>query len=165
MIKKCQLLLMLLGFTFLNVTHAQTGKESLSSFIQQKIDSIYQKEKLPGIFVGILNNGDISYYNAGFAIPEKQIPFDSATVFEIGSITKTYTAYVLMAVLMENKISESDLIIKYLPDSVQQNKNLSSISFLSLMNHTSGLPRLPDNMKLVNKKPYDDYSAENCLLF
>lgn len=161
MIKKCHFILTILGFTCFSCSNAQPGKETLASFIQQKTDSLYKKESLPGIFVGILNNGEKTYYNAGFAVPEKQMPFDSATIFEIGSITKTFTAYVLMAVLMENNISETDFIVKYLPDSVQKNKKLDSISFSSLMNHTSGLPRLPENMKLVNKNPYDDYSSDN----
>jgi CubicO group peptidase (beta-lactamase class C family) len=145
---------------------AQTSKETLSDFIQLYADSIYKKERLPGIFIGVLNNGKRLYYNAGFANPEKQMPYDSATMFEIGSITKTFTAYVLTAVLMENKIAETDLILKYLPDSVQQNKNINAISFLSLMNHTSGLPRLPDNMNPINQmQPYEDYTSADLFTY
>jgi CubicO group peptidase (beta-lactamase class C family) len=157
--KKHRLIFCLLSFSFLNNAVAQKDKENLYSFIRQNTDSVYNKESPPGIFVGILNNGERQFFNAGFADPDKQMRFDSATLFEIGSITKTFTAYVLTAVLMENKISDTDLIIKYLPDSVQQNKNLQRISFLSLMNHTSGLPRLPDNMKMDNsRQPYENYS-------
>ncbi len=166
MIKKFRLILPLSVLTFFSQCVAQTEKKSLAAFIQHSADSICKKENLPGIFVGILNNGSRSFFTAGFANPDKQMPFDSATLFEIGSITKTFTAYILTAVLLENKISETDLIIKYLPDSVQQNKNLSSISFLSLMNHTSGLPRLPDNMKPANKmQPYEDYSLDNLFTY
>ncbi|MBK6634924.1 MAG: serine hydrolase [Chitinophagaceae bacterium] len=61
---------------------------------------------------------------------------------------------------MENNISETDPVINYLPDSVRQNQHLNSISFLSLMNHTSGLPRLPDNLKMLNiRQPYETYGA------
>ncbi|MEO7308007.1 MAG: serine hydrolase domain-containing protein [Ferruginibacter sp.] len=163
---KLQVILSLLCFTCCNHSFVQTGKETPGSFIRQQVDSIYNKEGLPGIFVGILNNGEKQFFNAGFADPGKQMPFDSATLFEIGSITKTFTAYVLTAVLMDNKISDMDPIIKYLPDSVQQNKNLSSISFLSLMNHTSGLPRLPDNMKMVNsRQPYENYTEADLFTY
>jgi CubicO group peptidase (beta-lactamase class C family) len=156
-----KLVFLICSISFVNSAIAQKTKENLSNFIQQTTDSIYKKESLPGIFVGILNNGDRQFFNAGFADPEKKMPFDAATMFEIGSITKTFTAYVLTAVLMENKIAETDVIVKYLPDSVKQNKNLSGISFLNLMNHTSGLPRLPDNMKPVNAmQPYQDYSSK-----
>jgi CubicO group peptidase (beta-lactamase class C family) len=142
------------------VVKAQTANQNLSQFLQNATDSIYKKESLPGVFVGILNNGERNFFNAGFADSEKQLPFDSATLFEIGSITKTFTAYILTAVLMENEIAETDSIVKYLPDSVRQNKNLNNISFLNLMNHTSGLPRLPGNMNPVNsRQPYENYSS------
>ena len=156
--KKKWLTLVLIFFSF-GHGFAQGNKE-LKTFIQHNVDSIYDKETPPGIVVGILNNGQRDYFTAGFADPDKQMPFDSATIFEIGSITKTFTAYVLTAVLVENKIADTGSIIKYLPDSVQQNKQLEGISFLSLMNHTSGLPRLPGNMKMDNaRQPYALYSS------
>lgn len=140
---------------------AEQRQEGLSSFINKKADSLYKTEKLPGIFIGVLNNGERSYFNFGFADPDKKIPFDSSTLFEIGSITKTFTAYVLESVLSEQNISDSSSITTYLPDSVKINKALEKISFLSLLNHTSGLPRLPENMDLYSNamSPYDDYTA------
>ncbi|MBL7702265.1 MAG: beta-lactamase family protein [Ferruginibacter sp.] len=162
MLKKISFILPLSLVCFLGCCIAQTEIKSLSVFVQDNADSICKKEKLPGIFICVLNNDERSYYNAGFANPDKQMPFDSATFFEIGSITKTFTAYVLTAVLMENKIAETAKVINYLPDSVKQNINLGNISFLSLMNHTSGLPRLPDNMKPSNEmQPYESYSLDN----
>jgi CubicO group peptidase (beta-lactamase class C family) len=143
--------------------HAQQDKsnDKLSAFIKQKADSLYKNEKVPGIFIGVLNKGERQYYNYGFANPDLKMPFDSTTIFEIGSLTKTFTAYVLESVLKEKGINDSSTIIKYLPDSVQRNKALEKISFLSLLNHTSGLPRLPANMDLVSNAmtPYDNYTS------
>ena len=135
---------------------------SLSAFIKNTGDSLLKNEKLPGIFVGVLDNGTRSFYNFGFADPDKQMPFDSATLFEIASITKTFTAFVLEKVLLEKHISDTTSIINYLPDSVKQNKALEPVTFLRLMNHTSGLPRLPENMdiKTFNMTPYDSYSPD-----
>ncbi len=158
--KILKLILGLLGSTIFTYSFAQTTKESLSLFIQYNVDSIYKKENVPGIFVGVLNNNEKHYYTAGLANKNTKLSFDEATVFEIGSITKTFTAYVLTAVLIENKIAESDLILKYLPDSVQQNEKLKDISFVSLMNHTSGLPRLPNNIKVKSfLQPYENYTV------
>jgi len=159
-------ILFLTGFLLFNNAMAQRGNESLYAFIQNNIDSAYKKESLPGIFVGILNNGEKHFFNAGFADPEKQMSFDAETLFETGSITKTFTAYILTAVLMKNKIPETDPVIKYLPDTVQQNQLLNSISFLSLMNHTSGLPRLPGNLKMANaRQPYENYTASDLFTY
>ncbi|MEI9909926.1 MAG: serine hydrolase [Bacteroidota bacterium] len=87
----------------------------------------------------MLNNGERKYYNFGFADPDKKMLFDSATIFEIGSITKTFTAYVLESILTEKGINDSSAVWNIFPDSVQQIKALESITFLGLMNHTSGL--------------------------
>lgn len=164
--KKNNLLFSLFSLVFFSQCAAQPGTKNLADFIQTNANSIYNKEKLPGIFIGILNHGERSFFSAGFADPDNQMPFDSATLFEIGSITKTFTAYILMSVLMDNKISETDGIIKYLPDSVQLNKNITNISFLSLMNHTSGLPRLPGNLKMVNmRQPYETYGANELFAY
>lgn len=161
-----KLLFSFIGLVPFNNTFAQSDQNKLASFIRQQIDSVYAKEKLPGIFVGVLNNGEKQFFNAGYANPETQLPFDSATLFEIGSITKTFTAYVLTAVLHDKKIPETDFIGKYLPEDVQQNKDLDSISFLSLMNHTSGLPRVPGNMKPAKiRQPYEDYTADRLFAF
>jgi len=133
----------------------------VGTFIHQKGDSLYKSSKVPGIFVGVLHKGVARYFNFGYANPDKKMPFDSATIFEAGSITKTFTAFVLVSVLKEKGISENQSILGYLPDSVQGNKALEKISFLNLLNHTSGLPRLPDNMSLTENamSPYDRYKA------
>jgi CubicO group peptidase (beta-lactamase class C family) len=164
--KKTWLICFLCCVVFFNSSVAQTGVQNQDAFIKHLADSIYSKEKLPGIFIGILNHGERSFYQVGFADPDRQMPFDSATLFEIGSITKTFTAYILTAVLMENKIAETDRIIKYLPDSVQQNQNIGNISFLNLMNHTSGLPRLPGNLNMANmRQPYETYGANELFAY
>ncbi|MGB4844216.1 MAG: serine hydrolase domain-containing protein [Ferruginibacter sp.] len=160
---KLKLLLSLLGLTiFTQLAFAQAGAESLDSFIKQAAEETFQKEKVPGVFVAVLNNGNRSYFSSGYANPDTKSVYDSATVFEIGSITKTFTAYVLMGVLHEKGISDTDPIIGYLPDSVKKNVNIRDISFLSLMNHTSGLPRLPGNMKMNNpRQPYENYTEND----
>ena len=143
---------------------AQTG---IDSFIRQKADSLFKAEKVPGIFVGLLDNGVATYFNFGYADPAKKMPFDSATIFEAGSITKTFTAFILVAVLKEKGIDEKSSVLPYLPDSVRKNKNLEDISFLNLMNHTSGLPRLPGNMSLTENQlaPYDHYTSADLFAY
>lgn len=134
---------------------------ALVDFIQTKTDSVYKAAKPPGMFIGVLNKGERKFFNYGYAVPDERMPFDSSTIFEAGSITKTFTAYMLEAVLRERKISDSSSILSYLPDSVRSNKALASITFLSLLNHTSGLPRLPENIALNNTTPYDSYTINH----
>lgn len=137
--------------------------DTLDAFVLAKGDSIFKTDKVPGIFVGVLNKGKRSFYQFGYADPTTKALFDSSTVFEIGSITKTFTGYVLETVLKEKNISDTAFILSYLPDSVRSNKALGAIRFVHLLNHTSGLPRLPDNIAIQSKQPYEDYTAD--LLF
>ena len=153
------------AFLFILLRLCGQAQNDIASFIQQKGDSLLAAEKLPGIFVGVLNGNSRQYFNFGYADPEHKIPFDSSTVFEAGSITKTFTAYILEAILQEKKISDTTSILPYLPDSVQSNQALAPVSFLSLLNHTSGLPRLPNNLPLASPAPYDNYTASDLFLF
>ncbi len=145
-----------------HLTNANTA-----NFIKGKVDSAFNKNNVPSIFVGVINEGKPIYYSTGFANPDTKLGFDSATLFEIGSITKTFTAYVVQKLLDENKIADTASILPYLPDSVQKNKRLEKITFLSLLNHTAGLPRLPENMNLSrgDKAPYDHYISSDLFHF
>jgi len=130
--------------------------------IQHKIDSLVGAKAIPGIIIGTTDLKTRSYYTAGFANKETSQLFDAATQVEIGSIGKTFTAYILTSVLIKNKISDSAFIGTYLPDSIQQNSSVANIRFVELMNHTAGLPRLPNNMgtPINSMQPYENYSEQ-----
>ncbi len=154
----------IVGLFILTNVHAQSRLQdtALSVFVKTQLDSLYEKEKFPGILVGIRSGGKNEYYTVGFADKEAKKQFNANTFFEAGSITKTFTAFVLQSVLRDFKLSDTASILNYLPDSVQQNKALEKITYLSLMNHTAGFPRLPDNMKLEENdlQPYQYYDSK-----
>lgn len=136
-------------------------KEYIS--IQDKLDSLIKSKKIPGIFVATIQKNKREFYTSGFANKEKELKFDLETQVEIGSITKTFTAYILTSILKEKKIDINTSIGAFLPDSVRINTTVSEISFLQLMNHTSGLARLPGNMDMGKNpmQPYINYSLNN----
>lgn len=139
---------------------------ALQSAINQKADSVFSAGKFPGLLLGILHNGKEQYFSFGYAVPEQKLPFDSATLFEMGSITKTFTAFVVQSVLDQKKITDTTSILSYLPDSLQDNAALQGISFRSLLNHTSGLPRLPANLKPKDPmQPYIDYGGQQLFAY
>ncbi len=96
-----------------------------------------------GISIAVHWNEVDYYYNYGEANKATQTHPTKETVFEIGSITKTFTAYLLAKAIAEKKMNLADPITKYLPDSVAKNEALQKIQIVHLANHTSGLPRLP----------------------
>lgn len=79
-------------------------------------------------------------------------------VFEIGSVTKVFTSTVLASLVEDKKINLNDDINGYYSFTFKAN---NKIDFLSLANHTSGLPRLPDNLSLtVTDNPYKNYGQK-----
>ncbi|RYY46594.1 MAG: class A beta-lactamase-related serine hydrolase [Chitinophagaceae bacterium] len=139
----------------------EQSTSTIQSFVKGKTDSAFAKSSLPGIFVAYSDGKGSYFYTTGYADPDAKKAFDESTLFEIGSITKTFTAYVLMCVLRDQQISDTSSIISFLPKAVQANKELQNIRFLSLMNHSSGLPRLPENMELKegDLQPYANYDS------
>jgi len=130
--------------------------------IQQKLDSIYKLNTVPGIFVASTVKGKHQFFTVGVADKKTNLPFTAETQFEIGSITKTFTAFLLESVLQENGITDTSLMTQFLPDSLTKNKDIGSIQLLHLLNHTSGLPRLPENIGIPidRLQPYANYDKE-----
>ena len=89
------------------------------------------------------------------------------TVFEIGSITKVFTALLLADMIERGEVALDDPISKYLPSSVTvPSKNGRAITLADLTTHTSGLPRLPSNLGVTSlDNPYAVYDATKLYAF
>jgi len=107
--------------------------------------------------IAVLKNGKVKYY--GIIIQNDTIKSikNQNKIFEIGSITKVFTSSVLASLAIDNKLKLSDFINDYYTTSFNNN---AKITFLELANHTSGLPRLPENLDLSNEaNPYKSYGV------
>ncbi len=130
--------------------------------IQSKLDSVFKLNSVPGILVASSVKGKHQLFTVGVADKKLNIPFTEETQFEMGSISKTFTAFIVESVLEKNKISDTSLITQFLPDSLIKNKAIAHIQLLHLLNHTSGLPRLPENIGIPQDRlqPYANYDKE-----
>ncbi len=136
----------------------------MKTALDKRIDTIARKYinkvRTVGLSIGIVKNGNTFTYGYGATAKDGgRIP-NANTIFELGSITKTFTATLLAYYAVDRKVELTDPITKYLPDSVAVNKNLQQVTLRMLANHTSGLPRLPSNLSLTDAtmmNPYKDY--------
>lgn len=89
------------------------------------------------------------------------------TVFEIGSITKLFTALLLADMAGRGELGLDDPVARHLPDTVRvPQRGDREITLTDLATHTSGLPRLPDNFAPANDdNPYADYTVEQLYAF
>jgi len=146
--------------------HVEKDTTNVQSSIEHTIDDLVDSLALQytlrpntsGLAVGVLNQGRTSYYYYGETTKGNKVLPGPETLFEIGSITKTFTATLLAHMALQDSIKLDDSIIKYLPDSTAQNSNLKGITFRNLATHTSGLPRLPSNLSPPDSlDPYKNY--------
>src|SRR6202011_4948554 len=87
-------------------------------------------------------------------------PLDGDTIFEIGSVTKGFTALLLADMVGKNEVALSDPVAKYLPADLKvPERNGRSIAVVDLATHTSGLPFMPENAPPLNDPAAAKYSA------
>ena len=86
-------------------------------------------------------------------------PLDGDTVFEIGSMTKVFTALVLADMLRRGEVALEDPLAKYLPVAVKlPERNGQPITLLDVATHTSGLPIMPDGLPPLSELATTKYS-------
>jgi CubicO group peptidase (beta-lactamase class C family) len=116
-----------------------------------------------GIAVGVVSASGRHVFGYGqMSETAKERP-DGRTLFEIGSITKTFTALLLANLNERGKLRLDDPVQKYLPDSVAVPKRREKeITLLHLATHTSALPRVPLALMLQGlDNPYRDFGTEH----
>lgn len=103
----------------------------------QYLAAFILKYKIPALSVGVFRSGRlIKAAGYGIANLELQTPATGETVYEIGSITKQFTAEAVMMLVEEGKIGLDDRLGKYLP---QTPPAWNQITIRHILTHTSGL--------------------------
>lgn len=113
---------------------------SFSQSLEQKVDaylSTAYPADAPGVSFLIAKDGKAIYRKAfGLANLELNVPMKPENVFEIGSITKQFTAVAILMLEEQGKLSVEDEITKFIPDYPTNGKK---ITIHHLLNHTSGI--------------------------
>jgi CubicO group peptidase (beta-lactamase class C family) len=133
--------------------------------VQALIDT-WNKDKPGGVSVAWVDEKGVQFFETGRFAKGDDRPVTPDTQFEIGSITKVFTALLLAESERAGKVSRDDPITKYLEVSTtaEGQARLEKITLLMLATHTSGLPRLPPNLAPADMRdPYADYPREKLL--
>jgi len=105
----------------------------------QKLDSLFQRietnNRGMGTFSLFKNGKEIYQKSFGYADVENQQKADAETKYRIGSISKTFTASIIMQLVDEGKLTLSTKLNKYFP----QIPNSDKITIEQLLRHQSGL--------------------------
>lgn len=132
--------------------------------LEERIDR-YQKSV--GIVVGLLDAQGSRIVARGKPGGPSERPLDGDTVFEIGSVSKVFTTTLLADMVEHGELGLDDPISRLLPAAVKVPAvGGHEITLLHLATHSSGLPRLPDNLVPADDgNPYADYTVEQMYAF
>lgn len=123
---------------------------------KNQIDSVIAKNKF---------NGSVAVFQDGIPLYEKQNGFedfrqktklDSNTVFAIGSLSKQFTAVLVLMQMEAGKLQLDDKVSKYLPEF--QTKAYENITIKQLLNHSSGIDDFSPNLRF---KSGTDFNYSN----
>lgn len=134
------------------------GDAEIREILENRID---EQKRSVGIVVGVVEPEGRRVVAHGQLATGSPIEVDGDTVYEIGSITKAFTA-ILLADLVEEGAVELEAPVQRLlgEDVTVPTRNGTEITLEHLSSHSSGLPRLPDNMTPANAaNPYADYTV------
>jgi serine-type D-Ala-D-Ala carboxypeptidase/endopeptidase len=127
--------------------------------INERCDSFLRKHHSAGLAVGIIKNGRVYMQGFGFADLESKRLVDSSTIFEIGSISKVFTAEIAEILSQRKVINWNDNILNYFPQNVKP-KIDDHTTMLNLVTHTSGYPRLPETwFPILDKDTCNPYKS------
>lgn len=116
---------------------AETADDSAHA---KAVDALFQtitSGKYPGAAIGVLRDGKpILTKGYGLADVEKGLPITSATIFRMGSVTKSFTSIAILQLIRAGKMKLDDPISLYLPDFPRGDE----IRIRHLLSHTAGVP-------------------------
>jgi CubicO group peptidase (beta-lactamase class C family) len=121
----------------------------------------FAKDHVGSLTVGIVSGPGLYWTKSyGFADMERKIPASAGTVYRIGSITKQFTALMLLQLVQEHKFDLSDPVAQYLPEVDRIPRQFPDAPFITLVQlatHTSGLDREPGDLATYTKGPVSDW--------
>lgn len=148
MIKNCILLLL---FCFLFSCKTETPQKPVDknviidstitafqkTLLVQQIDSVFKKYKFNGSIAVFKDSLQLYRKENGYSDFKNKVKIDSNTVFAIGSVSKQFTAALILLQMEQGKLNVSDKASRYL--KTFQTKDYENITIHQLLNHTSGL--------------------------
>lgn len=115
----------------------QPGDSATIAKVADSIAAEVLKAPVAGVAIGVARGGDVVYRKAyGFAEIEAETPLTLEDVYQIGSLTKQFTAAAVMELVEQGRIALDDSIQEYLPDFDTQGH---TVTIHHLLNHTSGI--------------------------
>jgi CubicO group peptidase (beta-lactamase class C family) len=117
----------------------------------------WNRSDAPGVAIGVIQDGEIVYQKAfGMADLERRVALTPRSVFEIGSVSKQFTAMCVLLLENDGKLKLDDDVRTYIPEMPVYER---PITIRNLLHHTSGIRDIETLYPLVGW-PYANYYSE-----
>ena len=138
----------------------KTFAQSLPDSTIKKIDSLFLKwntANSPGCTVGIVRNDSLIFSKGfGMANLEYNVPNTPTTLYDVGSISKQFTAYCIVLLAQQHKLNLDNDVRKYINWLAVKDK----ITIRNLLNHTSGIREYFQLLAIVGKSADDAFTRQ-----
>ncbi len=116
---------------------------ALVTEVEAMIEQTMQENALPGFAIGVVKDGKVAYLKGfGVADVESQLPVTPNSLFELGSISKQFTAAAIMQLVEQGKIGLDDPLVKHLPTFQIKDERYKEITIRQMLSHMSGMTAL-----------------------
>jgi len=152
-------------FLLTEETDHEEDKVSLKSIVDDLVKPYLKEHPKGALVIGLFNDTAKAVISYGQLSHNNEQKPDKHTLFEIGSVSKPFTALLAIALEQEGKLNFSKPVSAYLPDSLT-NPYLQQISVSDLIAHQSGLPKTPVNLNITKtnpNNPYEHYTNQHLL--
>lgn len=124
----------------------RTPSTSAHEAVDAVIPALMGKDRIPGMAVAVTAAGQTFIFYYGVASVNPRIPVTDRTLFELGSVTKTFTATLASWAQVQHRLSFGEATAKYVPEL--QGTPFGKVTLLSLGTHTpGGMPlQFPDDV-------------------
>ncbi len=118
------------------------------------VDALMRQEQIPGMAVAIIAGDNRRIYEFGYASLESGTRVTSSTLFEIGTMSRLFSATLAAYAEQQGKLSLFDSVSDIWP--ALRSSSFDNVTLLNLATHTAGLPSLTPGM-VTNERELIDY--------
>jgi CubicO group peptidase (beta-lactamase class C family) len=140
---------------------------SLKEAVDDIVGPYMARPENAGLAVGIVRDDHKWFFCYGYQDAGRSVSVGGDTIFEIGSITKVFTANLLGSLVLRGEARLDDPIESYLPEDALCRQDIGrDVRLVHLATHTSSLPRLPTNLRdgqADEGNPYAHYQEQQLL--
>lgn len=145
-----------------SMQHTNAQSPDLTAQVDRLVQPYLDQKIVVGMVVGAIRGDETVVRGYGRVARDAADQPDGKTVYEIGSVSKTFTGLLLADAVVQGRVKLDQPVADLLPPGVRMPEHGEPMRLKHLATHTSGLPRLPSNLSPSDPTdPYADYDKED----